>query len=441
MMKIHDVSTPVVVFKTVPSAGHGALGILRSLGRLKVPVYAVASNPRTSSFYSRYCREKFLLDIDTTPEAKSLQFLLDVSKKIGQHPILIPTDDGAASFVGDHAEALGQAFSFQDQQPGLVHSLTSKKEMYYLAKKHGLPTPEAAFPQSRADLLNFLPDVTYPIMLKAIDGSRLWDAAGQKMFIVRNEAELLDKYDKLEDPANPNLMLQEYIPGGDDTVWMFNGCFNNESECLLALTGKKIRQYPISRGSTSLGICLRNETVERATIEFMKKIGYKGILVSLKIAGAIALGLLAHGGQIQDVWIARDEVLEYSSYLRGILGGVDLVDQARERQDLAFADELLVEVCVKLLNFLGQGPRDFGLLDALGIGQFPLAKLQNLTVIERQGQHADEEHGAQHQPENSRPVGKHRFEGAEVHGGASSAMPILQSGVAGQKDGNPCCYA
>jgi predicted ATP-grasp superfamily ATP-dependent carboligase len=98
------------------------------------------------------------------------------------------------------------------------------------------------------------------------------------MFIVRSEAELLDKYDQLEDPANPNLMLQEYIPGGDDTIWMFDGYFNNESDCLFAITGKKIRQYPISRGSTSLGVSLQNETVERATIEFMKKVSYKGIV-------------------------------------------------------------------------------------------------------------------------------------------------------------------
>jgi D-aspartate ligase len=277
-MKIDNASTPVVVFKSVSSAGHGALGIVRSLGRLKVPVYTVASDPHTSSFYSRYCRGKFVLDIDTTPEGKAVQFLLDVSQKIGRRPILIPTDDGAASFVADHAEALRQAFYFQDQQADLVHQLTSKREMYYLAKKHGLPTAEAAFPQSRADVLNFLPTATFPIMLKAIYGSRLWDAAGQKMFIVRSEAELLDKYDKLEDPANPNMMLQEYIPGGDDTVWMFNGYFNNDSECLFAITGKKIRQYPITRGSTSLGICLRNETVERSTTEFMKKVGYKGIL-------------------------------------------------------------------------------------------------------------------------------------------------------------------
>jgi D-aspartate ligase len=277
-MNIYNVSTPVVVFKSVTSAGHGALGILRSLGRLGVPVYAVASDPVTSSFYSRYCRGKFVLDIESTPEEKSLQFLLDVSKKIGGRPILIPTDDGAASFVADHAEELRAWYLFQDQVEGLVDSLNSKKEMYFLAKKHGLPTPEAVFPQSRADVLDFLHNATFPVMLKAIYGSQLWDAAGQKMFIVRSEAELLEKYDALEDPANPNLMLQEYIPGGDDTIWMLDGYFNKESECLFAITGKKIRQYPISRGSTSLGICLQNETVELATIEFMKKVGYKGIV-------------------------------------------------------------------------------------------------------------------------------------------------------------------
>jgi len=43
------------------------------------------------------------------------------------------------------------------------------------------------------------------------------------MFIIRTARELLEYYDRTEDPANPNIMLQEYIPGGDDTVWMFNG--------------------------------------------------------------------------------------------------------------------------------------------------------------------------------------------------------------------------
>jgi len=36
--------------------------------------------------------------------------------------------------------------------------------------------------------------------------------------VVHNERELLEAYDSMEDPRDPNLMLQEYIPGGDDTV-------------------------------------------------------------------------------------------------------------------------------------------------------------------------------------------------------------------------------
>lgn len=60
-------------------------------------------------------------------------------------------------------------------------------------------------------------------MFKGIDGKRLERIAGKRMFIIRTARELLEYYDRTEDPANPNIMLQEYIPGGDDTVWMFNG--------------------------------------------------------------------------------------------------------------------------------------------------------------------------------------------------------------------------
>ena len=73
-------------------------------------------------------------------------------------------------------------------------------------------------------------------------------------------------------------MIQEYIPGGDDSIWMFNGYFNAHFECLFAMTGKKIRQSPVHKGVTSLGVCLRNGDVDNLTRRFMKTIGYRGIL-------------------------------------------------------------------------------------------------------------------------------------------------------------------
>ncbi len=115
-------------------------------------------------------------------------------------------------------------------------------------------------------------------MLKEIDGTRLSSRTGKKMFIVSSKRQLLEKYDMAEDQESPNLMIQEYIPGGEDSVWMFNGYFNRESECLLGFTGKKIRQSPVYTGSTSLGMCLRNEEVDKITRTFMAAVGYQGIL-------------------------------------------------------------------------------------------------------------------------------------------------------------------
>jgi D-aspartate ligase len=277
-MKVNDVSTPVVVLRGVESASHGALGVLRSLGRVGVPVYAVACHPRTAAFFSRYCSGKYVCDVANGHAERSVNFLLDIGRKIGRRSILIPTDDKALLFCADYAESLREPFLFPAMCPNLIRELSSKEGMYNLAKKHGVPTPEAAFPKSRQDVLEFISRATFPVMVKGVYAAVLWRSTGEKMFIVRSASELLEKYDAAENLANPNWMLQEYIPGGDDTVWMLDGYFNDRSECLLAFTGKKIRQYPVFHGSTSLGICLENETVRKTTTEFMKKIGYKGIL-------------------------------------------------------------------------------------------------------------------------------------------------------------------
>jgi predicted ATP-grasp superfamily ATP-dependent carboligase len=95
---------------------------------------------------------------------------------------------------------------------------------------------------------------------------------------VHTSTELVEKYHEMEDLEEPNLMLQEYIPGSDENVWMFNGYFNEHSDCLFGLTGRKVRMWPVHQGVTSLGVCQRNEIVEKSTRDFMTAIGYKGIV-------------------------------------------------------------------------------------------------------------------------------------------------------------------
>ena len=257
------------------SGHHGGLGIVRSLGRLGVPVYSIDATRWESAFSSRYCRKRFILDTGSVPPDESIARLLDIGHKIGGFPILIPTTDQGAIWVAEHAEALREAYRLPHQDASLVRVLSDKGRMQDLARRSGVPTAQAVVPQSRKDVEQFLESAVFPVMVKATDADRFRRYTGGTKFVVQTPRELLALYDRAEDPEGPNLLIQEFIPGDD---WMFDGYFDQNSECLFGLTGKKIRRFPANTGVTSLGVCLCNETVKKTTTEFMKAIGYHGIL-------------------------------------------------------------------------------------------------------------------------------------------------------------------
>ena len=276
-MQTFDTSVPVVVLRP---DHHGSLCLIRTLGRTGVPVYGVGSQLRSPGMVSRYCRERFIFPGGTSAAPAMIEFMKEVSRKIGKRPLLTCTNDVSSTFIANNSAVLRTFFLFPDTSRELVQTLTDKKRMYFLAKKLGMPTAETSFPQSRQDVLSFLRGgaALFPIMLKGIDGTELERRGKPKMAIVRNADELLRQYDSIEDPDHPNLMLQEYIPGGDDSVWMFNGYFNANSDCLFGIAGRKLRQHPVYTGATSLGICLRNEVLEETTKRLMKAVGYRGVL-------------------------------------------------------------------------------------------------------------------------------------------------------------------
>lgn len=269
-----DTSVPVVVI----APGYHSHTIARSLGRLGVRVYGVHADPRSPAARSRYWEKNTFWDFAAYPAEVSVERMLRLSREIGRNPILLPTDDWSCLFVADHAEELKQGFLFPNQPAGLARLLSSKETMYDLCRHYSIPTPHTIFPRSRLDVLAYLKTATFPIMLKGIDTVALLRHAGTRMALVHDQATLLKLYDEWETPEARNLMLQEYIPGSSEMIWMFNGYFNDDSECLFGITGRKLRQYPAYKGVTSLGICITNDDVVRITSDFMKALGYRGNL-------------------------------------------------------------------------------------------------------------------------------------------------------------------
>jgi len=261
-------SAPVLI---MPAERHGALAIARTLGRLGAAVYGYGSGV-SAACASRYLKRRFAGPGEAAPAAV-VERLIGIAQTLGTRAVLIPTNDETALLTARYSAALAPWYTFAEPTAETVATLCSKKRMYYLAKRVGAPTPESCFPESRADLLRFLDTARLPVMLKGIHGKSLQQRTGRRMYMVETAEELIRLYDELEDPENPNLMIQEYIPGSDAAVWMFNGYFDRNGNCLAAFTGKKLQQFPVRRGLTCMGVCQGNEAVESMARKLLTAVG------------------------------------------------------------------------------------------------------------------------------------------------------------------------
>jgi D-aspartate ligase len=268
-----DTKVPVVV---IYRGGRGALSVARTLGRLGVPMYLILhEGMATPVRSSRYWRRLTTWDFDSTPE-ETLEFLLAYGRELeiehGARPVVLTLADWVAIFIEQHADVLAERFVFPRGPQPSVRALADKAEMGALATAHGIPTPATLFPQSRDEAEAFAETAAYPVVMKAADP---WGAYVPGKKIVRGRDELMTKFDDDARRGHPNILLQEYIPGGADSVWMCNAYFTSDSRCRAIFTGKKLRQVSAT-GEASLAICRPNATVEQQTRSFMQAVGYAG---------------------------------------------------------------------------------------------------------------------------------------------------------------------
>lgn len=266
--------TPVLVL--APPLYLGPLGVMRTLGRLGVPVFGIAHPGLSLSGWSRYSAGGFAIGVGGRPvgkpEERVLEEVLAAGRRLGQGTVLMGGSDEWSTFIARHREVLSGPFSFPSVSPELISALAGKDELYRLALAHGLPTPRIVVPTDVGEVDRIADGLTYPVMLKPV----LSRPSGQSKSVAAGAAELRAEYLRMDDPGN--VMFQEYIPGRDEDVWIFNGYFDKDSRCLAAFTGQKIRQHPAHMGIASLGVNRYNQEVVDITTRFLGAVGYRGVV-------------------------------------------------------------------------------------------------------------------------------------------------------------------
>lgn len=273
-----DTRVPALVFKTGRNlTHHGTVGIVRSLGRLGVPVYAAVEDSFTPAAASRYLAGYCPWNT-FEPGAESLiDRLLAIGRRLGRPAALVPTDDTAAALVAEHATALAPCFLFPRPPADLPRRLANKRSLHELCARLRLPVPEIASPASWEDVDRFIARASFPVMVKPADSS--WIAhGGRSAALIRTPADLLALYRGLPAPQRCHLILQEYIPAACAEDWVVHGYVNPQTGCIVTFTGRKLRSYPPLAGPTSLGVSVPNRALEEQARGLLRTIGYAGIL-------------------------------------------------------------------------------------------------------------------------------------------------------------------
>ncbi|MDR7300175.1 carboxylate--amine ligase [Haloactinomyces albus] len=275
-----DTTAPAVVLKLDPNVfHHGGLGVIRSLGRLGVPVYGVHEDALAPAAHSRYLHGRWLWRPEAADTERVLDGLLRLADRIGSRPVLLPTDDAGAILLAEHADTLRPWFRLPEPDRYLPRALTGKHSLHRLCRQWGLPHPLTVSAGSWSEMAHFAGQVGFPLVAKLATPWRASGAVGlRSTTIVRTRGELSAVHRACDRDETAGVMLQEYLPGGHGSDWFFHGYCDAASTCRPAFTGVKERSYPAPAGLTSLGRCADNVALRQQATELLSRLSFRGIV-------------------------------------------------------------------------------------------------------------------------------------------------------------------
>jgi predicted ATP-grasp superfamily ATP-dependent carboligase len=270
-----DLSTPAVVLKLDRNVfHHGGLGVIRSLGRLGVPVYGIHEDRLAPAAGSRYLHGRYYGVPDPADVPRLLAGLNRLADLIGRPAVLITTDDAGAIFLAEHGPELRGRFLFPSPPAGLPRRLAGKYTLHEMCRQHGFPSPRTVLPDSLAAAREFAAAAGYPVVAKLTAPWRAPARVRSTQLVAGPDA--LARLHEACARADAGLLLQERIADGED--WFFHGYCDAAARCRPAFTGVKERSYPASAGLTSLGRSAANPELRQRVTTLLTCLGYAGAL-------------------------------------------------------------------------------------------------------------------------------------------------------------------
>lgn len=249
------------------------IAIIRALGKMNVPVIAFHYSPNEMGHVSKYVRERVKIPDPRKSEQDFISTLIDLSSRF-KGSLLIPTDDYTVVSLSKFKSVLGKHYVVGVEDWELVEKIIQKVFVYEFATNCGIPCPQNYIPKSASDLRENCRLIKYPCLIKPLEGHKFYDHYRLKMFKIKDEEELLRRYDEIEE-LGLKVMIQEIIPGDASQGVNYNSYFINGSP-VAEFTARKVRIDPPFFGSPRVLVSQKIPEIIEPGRLLLRRLNYRG---------------------------------------------------------------------------------------------------------------------------------------------------------------------
>lgn len=229
------------------------LAAIRSLGRTGIRVLAVDHRPSALGFRSKYAEP--LLSPD--PFEDEHRFV-NVVRALGEL-VVFPTHDDSLNAIARYADDLQVLTPFPAWD--VLERVQSKRTQLEQAAAVGIDIPT-------------LDPGTFPVIVKPERSVEFKRRYRRQAFRCETAAELEEALAQTEE-FGP--IVQELIPGGDDTLYTVGSYLDADGRALGVFCGRKLRQTPPGIGTCRVGEAIWVEEVVEAALRLLAAFEYRGI--------------------------------------------------------------------------------------------------------------------------------------------------------------------
>lgn len=249
----------------------------RSLGKRNIRVISADNYYPSMTFFSKYSSAYFVYP---PPFAKEKEFVAEIIKQIRKFDIEVILPIHEEIFVFSKYLSVFKKLC-KIEIPPLEKLLLAHDKVRLLryASSLGIPIPRTFYVKDLKDLKSIAQQLGFPAVIKPRKGR-----AAQGVRYVHSSEELFREYTrlvkeyKLDEEELP--FIQEYIKGQGFgvSVLMKDGVLK------ASFTHKRLREFPITGGPSTLRESTRMDTIERYAWELMSSLKWTGVaMVEFKI--------------------------------------------------------------------------------------------------------------------------------------------------------------